>query len=265
MRALLSVLALLVGGLMVGMLALLVIRGVGGLTPEFLFTMPRRAGQEGGVLPAVLSTAWLAAGALAIAMPLGTGTALFFVEYAHPGTLVGWMRSLIEVLAGVPSILFGLFGFSLFVVRLGWGPSILAGSLTLALMLLPTIIRTSEEALLAVPPALREGAAALGATRWQTIRHVVLRQAAPGILTGSILALGRAVGESAAVLLTAGIDLRLPLSPLEPGRPLAVHLYILAGEGLGDGQAYAIALALAASAVLFNLVATSVIRKGMSR
>jgi phosphate transport system permease protein len=175
------------------------------------------------------------------------------------------MRSLIEVLAGVPSILFGLFGLSVFVVRLGWGPSILSGSLTLALMLLPTIIRTSEEALLAVPQALREGAAALGATRWQAVRRVLLRQAAPGILTGAMLALGRAVGESAAVLLTAGLDLTLPLSPLEPGRPLAVHLYILAGEGLEDGRAYATALALAGSALLFNLVATALMKGGRVR
>lgn len=255
MRPLLTALALAVSGVMVGLVAALAAGGAGSLTLDFLFSLPARAGREGGILSVILSTLWLAAGALALALPLGLGTALYLVEYARPGRLVRLIRSLIETLAGVPSILFGLFGFSVFVVRLGWGPSLLAGSATLALMLLPTVIRTSEEAVAAVPQELREGAAALGATRWEAVCRIVLPQAAPGILTGALLALGRAVGETAAVLLTAGTDLALPRSPLDPGRPMAVHLYILAGEGLDDGRAHATALALVCGVLLVNTLA----------
>lgn len=262
MKAILSGLALLVAGLLLGLLGLLVVRGLGDLTPAFLFSLPARAGREGGILPVLASTVWLAAGAMGLSLPLGVGTALYLQEYAPPGRLVAAVRSLTETLAGVPSILFGLFGFALFVVRLGWGWSLLSGSATLTLMLLPTIIRTSEEALSAVPRALREGAAALGASRWETIRRVVLRSAAPGILTGAILALGRALGETAAVLLTAGSDLALPLSPLDPGRTMAVHLYILATEGLSDGRAYATALALVVAVLLVNLSAHILMERG---
>jgi len=265
MRPLLAGLALLVSGMMVGLVALLAVRGGGSLTFEFLFSLPTRAGREGGILPVLLATFWLAAGALATALPLGVGTALYLTEYARPGPLVGAIRALTEALAGVPSILFGLFGFAVFVVRLRWGPSLLAGSATLALMLLPTVIRTSEAALTAVPQALREGAAALGATRWDAIRLVVVRQAAPGILTGALLALGRAVGETAAVLLTAGTDLAPPRSPLDPGRPMAVHLYLLASEGLSEGRAYATALALVCASLLFNAVANAALRGGQAR
>nr|PZN72077.1 MAG: phosphate ABC transporter permease PtsA [Bacillota bacterium] len=255
MRALLTALALAVTGVMAGLVAALAAGGARTLTLQFLFTLPAAAGREGGILPAVVSTGWLAAGALALALPLGVGTALYLQEYAAPGRLLGFLRSLTETLAGVPSVLFGLFGFSVFVVRLGWGPSLAAGSATLALMLLPTIIRTSEAAVAAVPRELREGAAALGATRWDAIRRIVLPQAAPGILTGALLALGRATGETAAVLLTAGTDLALPRSPLDPGRPMAVHLYLLAGEGLSDGRAHATALALICGVMLVNALA----------
>lgn len=255
MRPLLSALALAVSGVMAGLVAAVAAKGAGSLTSDFLFTLPAGAGREGGILSVILSTLWLAAGALAFSLPLGVGTALYLVEYAPPGRIVGLIRSLTETLAGVPSILFGLFGFAVFVVRLGWGPSLLSGSATLAVMLLPTVIRTSEEAVAAVPQELREGAAALGAARWDAIRRIVLPQAAPGILTGALLALGRAVGETAAVLLTAGTDLALPRSPLDPGRPMAVHLYILAGEGLSDGRAYATALALVCGVLFVNIFA----------
>ncbi|MFZ5815625.1 MAG: phosphate ABC transporter permease PstA [Bacillota bacterium] len=249
-------------GLLAGLLALLITRGAGDLTLDFLLGLPARAGREGGILPVLAATGWLTAGALALALPLGLGTALYLQEYAPPGRLVATLRALVETLAGVPSILFGLFGYALFVVRLGWGWSLLSGGATLALMLLPTIIRTSEEALAAVPRSLREGAAALGATRWQAVRRVVLKAAAPGMLTGAMLALGRALGETAAVLLTAGSDLAMPLSPLEPGRSMAVHLYILATEGLSDGRAYATALALVLAVLSINLCASLLAERG---
>lgn len=262
MKAFLSGLALLVAGLLAGLLGLLALRGAGDLNLAFLLGLPARAGREGGIAPVLAATAWLTLGAMALALPLGVGTALYLQEYARSGKLVALIRTLTETLAGVPSILFGLFGFSLFVVRLGWGWSLLSGSATLTLMLLPTVIRTSEEALAAVDRALREGAAALGATRWETTRRIVLRSAAPGILTGAILSLGRALGETAAVMLTAGSDLAMPFSPLDPGRTMAVHLYILTTEGLSDGRAYATALALVIAVLVVNLSANFLIERG---
>lgn len=261
MKAILSALALMVCGILFGLLALLFIKGAGYLTLDFLWDLPARAGREGGIRPVLTATGLLVGGALTLALPLGVGTALYLQEYAARSRGVALIRTLTEALAGIPSIIFGLFGFSLFVIRLGWGWSLASGSATLALMLLPTIIRTAEEALAAVPTELREGAAALGATRWQRVRRVVLRQAAPGILTGAILALGRALGETAAVLLTAGSDLGMPASPLEPGRSMAVHLYILATEGLSDGRAYATALTLVLAVLAVNLTANLVMER----
>ncbi|HYG59091.1 MAG TPA: phosphate ABC transporter permease PstA [Symbiobacteriaceae bacterium] len=265
MKAALSALTLLVTGVLAGLLALLAVKGAGSLTVDFLLGMPVRAGREGGILPVLVSTGYLVGGALAMALPLGVGTALYLQEYAAGSRLVGAVRSLTEALAGVPSVLFGLFGFSLFVIRLGWGWSLLSGSVTLALMVLPTMVRTAEEAFGAVPRELKEGAAALGATRWEVIRRVVLRAAAPGILTGAILALGRALGETAAVLLTAGSHLGMPASPLDPGRSMAVHLYILASEGLSDGRAYATALALTAGVLAVNVAANMIMAWGHRR
>jgi phosphate transport system permease protein len=262
MKAALSGLALLVAGVLAALVGLLVFRGAPELHLDFLLRLPLRAGREGGILPVLAATGWLVGGALLLALPLGVGTALYLQEYARGGRLLATVRSLIEALAGVPSILFGLFGFSLFVVRLGWGWSLASGSVTLALMVLPTVIRTAEEALAAVPRELREGAAALGATRWECIRRVVLREAAPGVLTGAILALGRALGETAAVLLTAGSHLGMPVSPLDPGRSMAVHLYILATEGLSEGRAWATALALVLGVLAVNLAANLVIGRG---
>lgn len=255
MKPVLWGLATLVVGLLAGLMGLLVLRGADHLSLEFLLALPQEAGKAGGIRPVLVSTVMLVSGALLVAVPLGLGTALFLAEYARGGRLVQLVHILTEALAGVPSILFGLFGFSLFVIRLGWGWSLAAGSLTLALMLLPTVIRTAEEAVQAVPRDLREGAAALGATRWETLHRIVLRQAAPGILTGAILALGRALGETAAVMLTAGSDLGMPASPLDSGRSLSVHLYILATEGLSEGRAYATALVLVTAVLAVNLTA----------
>lgn len=255
MKAALSALALAVVGVLAGLIGLLVLRGADGLSVAFLIGLPARAGREGGILPVLISTGYLVGGALLIALPLGAATALYLQEYAGGGRLVAFIRSMTEALAGVPSILFGLFGFSLFVIRLGWGWSLASGSVTLALMLLPTLIRTAEEALAAVPRELREGAAALGATRWERVYRVVLPQAAPGMLTGAVLALGRALGETAAVLLTAGSDPGMPTSPLDAGRSMAVHLYILATEGLSEGRAYATALVLIIAVTIINVSA----------
>jgi phosphate transport system permease protein len=255
MRAVLTAVTLLVVGLVAGMIGAILLRGAPGLSLAFLFGLPERQGMSGGILPVLLSTLVIVGGAVGVALPVGIGTALWLQEFAPPGALVERLRQLIEALAGIPSVLYGLFGFSLFVVRLGWNWSLLSGAATLSLMLLPLIIRTAEEAIGLVPRELREGARALGATRWEAIRRIILPVAGPGILTGAMLALGRALGESAAVLLTAGGDLRLPTSLLDPGRPLAVHVYLLAIDGVAPGQLWATGLVLVGVILLVQLTA----------
>lgn len=198
----------------------------------FLTSAPSKSGLEGGILPAIVGTLLLVAGTLAAALPLGMATAVYLSEYARQGRFTRLVRMAILTLAGVPSIVFGLFGLGLFVLFFGFGQSVLAGCLTLACMVLPTIIVAGEEALRAVPRALREGSLALGATKWETIRRNVLPYALPGMLTGSILAIGRAAGETAPILLTAAAFFlpRLPRSPFDQVMALPYHLYILATQ-----------------------------------
>ncbi|NPV14676.1 phosphate ABC transporter permease PstA [candidate division WOR-3 bacterium] len=230
-------------------------KGAPALTPEFLFGMPERMGKEGGILPTIIATIYLALLAIVIATPLGVGTAVYLTEYTRESTLTRIIRFGADALAGVPSIIFGLFGFILFVIRLKMGWSILAGSLTLAVMILPTIIRTSEEAIRTVPYAFREVSYSLGGTKSQTILNVVLPNALPGILTGVILGLGRSVAETAAVIFTAGSSLRIPRSIFDPARTMAVHFYILAREGISMPRAYGTALLLIISILLINAIA----------
>lgn len=210
----------------------LVVHGAPALSREFLTGMPRRGGAEGGILPAIVGTLWLVVGTTVIALPLGMGAAIYLSEYAREGRWTRLIRLGIVTLAGVPSIVFGLFGLALFVIFLDLDTSLLAGALTLAFMILPVIIVGSEEALRAVPQSLREASLALGATRWQTIWHNVLPYGLPGMLTGSILGIARAAGETAPILLTAAVFIRprLPGSPFEPVMALPYHLYILATQ-----------------------------------
>ncbi|MEW6524227.1 MAG: phosphate ABC transporter permease PstA [Bacillota bacterium] len=226
--------------------------GLSHVSPAFLLEAPRSMGREGGILPTIISTAYLTTVALAVASPLSIGAAVYLAEYARRGRLVQGIRFATESLAGVPSIIFGLFGFSVFVLKLGMGWSVLSGGLTLALMILPTMVRATEEALQSVPARYREGSLALGASRWQTVTRVVLPSALPGIATGVILSVGRAVGETAAVLLTAGSALGVPQSLGDPARSMAVHLYILASEGISMDRAYATGSVLVILVVLVN-------------
>ena len=207
-------------------------QGLPAMSWQFLTEPPRRSGAEGGILPAIIGTFYLVLGAVAVALPLGMGGAIYLCEYAAQGPFTRAIRLAIVTLAGVPSSVFGLFGLGLFVLFLGFGTSILSGSLTLACMILPTIIVSSEEALRAVPPSLREGSLALGATRWQTISRNVLPYALPGMLTGSILGIGRAAGETAPILLTVAAFFlpRLPRSIFDQVMALPYHLYILATQ-----------------------------------
>ncbi len=230
-------------------------RGAPVITWQFLFSLPERMGKEGGILPTIITTIYLAFLAIIIATPLGVGTAVYLTEYTREGTITRIIRFGADALAGIPSIIFGLFGFILFVIRLKMGWSILAGGLTLAVMVLPTIIRTSEEAIRAVPDTLREVSYSLGGSKSQTILNVVLPNALPGILTGVILALGRSVAETAAVIFTAGSSLRIPRSVFDPARTMAVHFYILAREGLSMERAYGTAFILVISILIINAIA----------
>ncbi len=240
-------------------------QGLPYINLEFLTGRPEAQGREGGILPTIVGTLALGALSLVIAVPLGVGAAVFLTEYTRPGPLTTIMRFGTDSLAGVPSIIFGLFGFIFFVTRLQLSWSLLAGGLTLAIMVLPTIIRTTEEAIRAVPVAYREVSYGLGASRWQMVRTVVLPTAMPGIITGIILSFGRAVGETAAVIFTAGTALNIPTSVLSPTRTMAVHFYILAVEGISLPKAYATGAVLIVTILIINVVANALITRGVAR
>jgi phosphate transport system permease protein len=208
----------------------IIANGLPAISWEFLTGVPRDVGRGGGIFPAIVGTLYLVAGAIGIALPVGIGAAIYLVEYTGGGRLVGLIRSGVDLLNGTPSIVFGLFGFAFLVLSLHFGVSLLAGQVTLGLMVLPTIIRTTEEALKCVPQGLREGSLALGATRWQTVSRVVLPPAMPGVLTGTILAIGRAAGETAPILFTAVVFSQrfLPSSLFDPVMALPYHLFVLA-------------------------------------
>jgi len=235
--------------------------GLPAISWEFLTAMPRQAGAEGGILPAIVGTLYLVLGTVAVALPLGTGTAIYLSEYAKPSRFTRTVRLAIVTLAGVPSIVFGLFGLGLFVIFLGFGASIISGCLTLACMILPIIIVSSEEALRAVPQSLREGSLALGATKWQTIYKNVLPYSIPGMLTGSILGIGRAAGETAPILLTVAAFYlpKLPKSVFDQVMALPYHLYVLATQHPDAAKVrpmqYATALVLLALVLAVNLAA----------
>lgn len=240
---------------LLSIIAHILINGISGLSWEFITQNPRRMGKEGGIFSVIIGTIYLTAAGVILATPIGVGAAIFLTEYVKKGRLVQVIRFATESLAAVPSIIFGLFGFVLFVITLKMGWSILSGALTLAFMILPTIIRAAEEGIKTVPDSYREGSLALGATKWHTILKVVLPSALPGIATGVILGIGRAIGETAAVILTAGSSLGLPTSLLEPTRTLSVHLYILASEGISSKNAYASATVLIIVIVIINFLA----------
>lgn len=250
----------------IGVLGLIVlyvlIQGLPHVSPGFLFQMPENMGKEGGILPTLAATVYVTFLALLISCPISLGAALYLVEYTRENTITRILRFFTETLAGIPSIIFGLFGAAFFLYGLGMRLSILAGSLTLSMMLLPIMIRTSEEALKSVPISYREGSLALGATTWQTVTKAVLPSAAGGILTGILLGLGRAVGETAALFLTLGGSiLKIPTSPLEQGRTMTMHLYTLSSEGISVERAFATASCLIVAILLINYTAFALLRR----
>jgi phosphate transport system permease protein len=229
--------------------------GLPGLRLSFFSETAQRMGKEGGVFPFIIATLYVAGLAILVATPLGVGAAIYLTEYTREGRTTSIIRFGADCLAGVPSIIFGLFGFVFFVIYLGMGWSMLAGGLTLAIMVLPTIIRTSEEAIRAVPQSYRDVAFSLGCSRWQMVMKVVLPTAVPGILTGVILSIGRSVSETAAVMLTAGSALKTPIYVNDSGRTLAYHFYILAREGISMPNAYRTATVLILAILVINFFA----------
>jgi phosphate transport system permease protein len=239
--------------------------GIGQLTLEFLTDKTREMGKEGGILPSILGTLFVTAVAIMIATPLGVGSAVYLVEYTRKGPIRRVISFGADCLAGVPSIIFGLFGFIFFVIRMNLGWSVLSGGLTLAVMILPTIIRTTEEAIKSVPHTYREISYSLGGGKLDTILRVVLPTALPGILTGVILGIGRAVGETAAVIFTAGSSLGIPTSVFSSTRTLAVHFYILAREGISMPKAYGTAAVLIIIILAINFIAYRLMHRFIAR
>lgn len=238
----------------------ILVKGVPYLTPD-LFAL-RYTSENASVVPAFINTLIMTVLSLAVAVPLGIFAAIYMVEYAKRGSrLVKLVRTTAETLSGIPSIVYGLFGLLFFVTALGWGYSMLAGGFTLAIMILPLVMRTTEEALKSVPDSFREGSFGLGAGKLRTVFRIVLPAAVPGILSGVILAVGRIVGETAALMYTAGTVADVPSSLMGSGRTLAVHMYALASEGLNTDKAYATAVVLIVLVVGINTLSGFVAKR----
>lgn len=248
--------ALLIVAILLAVIGYIIFRGFGVLNLDFILSKPGAGGKTGGILTPMLGTFYTTLGALLTAVPIGIGSAIYLEEYARRQNAFSYLVNLTaETLAGIPSIVYGLFGFVFFVLFLDLGWSVISGSLTLAIMILPTITRTAQEAIQAVPREYRENSLALGASRWQTVSKIILPSAVPGIMTGIILSIGRAVGETAALILTAGSSLGLPTSISDPARTLSVHLYILAMEGISMPRAFGTALVIVVLILLINYLA----------
>jgi phosphate transport system permease protein len=240
-------------------------KGIPNLTWQFLSQIPSDMGRSGGIFSTIIGTLAVTLVATVVATPLGVGTAFYLTEYTREGKITKIIRFSAESLAGIPSIIYGLFGFIFFVIYLQLGWSILSGGLTLAVMILPTIIRISEEAIRTVPPIYREVSFSLGGTKWQTMTRALIPSALPGIATGIVLGIGRCVAETAAVILTAGSALRIPTSLFSPTRTMAVHFYILAREGISMERAYGTAALLIVLILLINVVANLLVNRFVAK
>lgn len=242
------------------LIAYILIKGVPYLTPS-LFAWEYNS-ENVSMMPAIITTVEMTLLSLLIAAPLGVLTAVYLVEYAKRGSrIVEAIRLTAETLSGIPSIVYGLFGMLFFVTALGWGLTILAGACTLAIMILPLIIRTTEEALKSVPDTYREGSFGLGAGKLRTVFRIVLPSAVPGVLAGIILAIGRIVGETAALIYTAGTVAKVPEDVMSSGRTLAVHMYALSSEGFHTDEAYATAVILLLLVLVINTISAALARR----
>lgn len=259
-RLLVLLAALVTFGVLVALIVYILVMGVPNLRPS-LFAW-KYTSENASMLPAIINTLVMIILTLLMSVPFGIGAAIYLVEYASRGNrFVKLIRITAETLSGIPSIVFGLFGFLMFVVALHMGNSMLAGALTLAIMVLPTILRTTEEALKAVPDSFREGSFGLGAGRLRTVFRVVLPSAIPGIFSGVILAIGRIVGETAALIFTSGTVTGVAGGLLESGRTLAIHMYCLLNEGLYTEEAYATAVVLLVLVIGINALSGAVARR----
>ena len=253
LRLLVWLSAIITVAVMAFLIGFILIKGVGNLTPD-LFALEYNS-DNASLMPALINTLIITLLSLVIAVPFGIFAAIYLVEYAKKGSkLVKIIRITTETLQGIPSIIFGLFGLLFFSTALHWGYSLLSGSMTLVIMILPLIIRTTEEALLGVPDAYREASFGLGTGKLRTVFKVVLPSAIPGILSGVVLATGRIVGETAALIYTAGSVAKVPESLMGSGRTLAVHMYVLSSEGLYMDQAYATAVILLLFVLVLNWI-----------
>ncbi len=244
----------------VGLILVIIIqKGIPAINWQFLTDIPRQGMRSGGIFPAIIGTVYLVTGAIIFALPVGLMAAIYLSEYSKDNFLTRIIRLAIVNLAGVPSVVYGLFGLALFVVFFKFGSSILSGSLTLGIMILPIIITTSREALESVPQSFREVSLSLGASKWQTIRHIVLPNAIPGILTGTILGLGRAAGETAPILFTVAAFYlpRLPKSIFDQAMALPYHLYVISTQvpNVDEKIRYGTALVLLFLVLFMNLIA----------
>ncbi len=255
-------LGLIVVAILFWILGFIVWNGIGVINWEFLTTAPTDGMTGGGIFPAIVGTCCLILGSMVVAFPIGVMSAIYTTEYAGNGKIVKFIRVMTNNLSGIPSIIFGLFGMALFVNTLGWGDSIIAGSFTLGLLVLPLVIRTTEEALKAVPDSFRTGSLALGATKLQTIKRVVLPMAFPNVVTGLILSIGRVSGETAPILFTVAAYFlpKLPSGVFDQVMALPYHLYVIATSGTdleaSRPIAYGTALVLIAIVLIMNLLAS---------
>lgn len=228
---------------------------------NFIFGEPVDSGAAGGIAPMIVSSIYVTLIAGLVATPLGVGAAVYLSEYTKESLIVKLIRFGSETLASIPSIVFGLFGLTFFVVFLGMGWSLLSGGLILAIMALPTIFQVAEVSMKAVPKSYGEGSLALGATKWQTVYRVVLPAAIPGITTGVILGMARAISEAAAIMFAVGSALSMPLSVFDPGRPLPLHLYIMATEGISLENAYGTAAVLVIMILVITVLTNTLVER----
>lgn len=257
---LVSLATLITAGILGALVIYIFVKGIPNINAD-LFAWEYTT-ENASMMPAIINTVLMTALSLIMAVPVGVFSAIYMVEYAKRGSkLVAIVSLTTETLSGIPSIIYGLFGYLFFVIALGWKLSFIGGAITLAIMVLPTIMRTTEEALKAVPDSFREGSFGLGAGKLRTIFKIVLPSAVPGILSGVILSIGRIAGETAALLYTAGTQAKVPDSLFDSGCTLSVHMYKLMSEGLYTNQAYATAVVLLLMVVLINALSGKVAKK----
>ena len=265
MQALVRIASVAVCLLVIFMTGYVLIKGIPNISWELISSSPSYLSDRVGILPDILNTLYIILASLVIILPLGVGAAIYLNEYAANKKVVALIEYAAETLSGIPSIIYGLFGMLFFVTAIKWGYSILAGSFTLAIMVLPTIIRSTEEALLAVDDSYREGSFGLGAGKLRTVFVIVLPSAASGILSGIILSIGRIVGETAALIYTAGTVAKIPESVLDSARTMSIHMYSLSREGLHMGEASATAVILLVTVLLLNTIAEMIARRFAAR